>query len=354
MAEALSPERPPGGEGRQNERPGADLAAGLSGFGACAPVGDRPFATEARDGFVPAYRRLLARGELGARAERAMDRLRACDLCARYCRVDRTQGVRGAVCRTGLRAMVSSFAPHHGEERPLRGWAGSGTIFFAWCNLRCVYCQNWEISQEGEGRETSARELADMMLALEAAGCHNINFVSPSHVVAQILEALALAAADGLRLPLVYNTGGYDSPEALALLDGVIDIYMPDLKYGNSEIARKYSKIRDYVAVKEMHRQVGDLRLDERGLAVRGLLVRHLVLPGGLAGTEEAMRFLAEEISRETYVNLMAQYRPSHRAGEYAELARRPSPSELRAAFAAARAHGLARFDDESFWMLNA
>ena len=359
MAEALSPERPPGGEGRQNERPGADLAAGLSGFGACAPGGDRPFATEARDGFVPAYRRLLARGELGARAERAMDRLRACDLCARYCRVDRTQGVRGAVCRTGLRAMVSSFAPHHGEERPLRGWAGSGTIFFAWCNLRCVFCQNWEISQEGEGRETSARELADMMLALEAAGCHNINFVSPSHVVAQILEALALAAADGLRLPLVYNTGGYDSPEALALLDGVIDIYMPDLKYGNSEIARKYSKIRDYVAVnraavKEMHRQVGDLRLDERGLAVRGLLVRHLVLPGGLAGTGEVMRFLAEEISRDTYVNLMAQYRPSHRAGEYAELARRPSPSELRAAFAAARACGLARFDDESSWMLNA
>jgi putative pyruvate formate lyase activating enzyme len=319
----------------------------------------RPPDAEAGERFVPAYRRLLASGELRARAARALDRLRACDLCARYCRVDRTRDIRGAVCRTGARAVVSSYGPHHGEERPLRGWAGSGTIFFAWCNLRCVYCQNWEISQEGEGRETSARELADMMLALQDAGCHNINFVSPSHVVAQILEALALAVPDGLGLPLVYNTGGYDSPEALALLDGVIDIYMPDLKYGDSEVARKYSKIRDYVAVnraavKEMHRQVGDLRLDARGLAVRGLLVRHLVLPGELAGTAAVMRFLTEEVSRDTYVNLMAQYRPSHRASEYAELARRPSPAELRAARTAARACGLARFDEESLGLPDA
>ncbi|MBI4183016.1 MAG: radical SAM protein [Proteobacteria bacterium] len=304
-------------------------------------------------GFESAYRRLLASGELAARARLAQAHLESCDLCARHCRVDRTRTIRGAVCRTGARAVVHGFGPHHGEEDVLRGWRGSGTIFFSWCNLRCVFCQNWEISWKGEGAEVSARELADMMLALERMGCHNINLVSPSHVVAQVIEALALAAAGGLSLPLVYNTGGYDSPEALALLDGVVDVYMPDMKYGDSELARRYSHVPDYVrvnraAIVEMHRQVGDLVIDADGLARRGLLVRHLVLPDGIAGTEAVMRFLAEEVSRGTYVNIMAQYRPCYRAEDYPPLARPVRREEVREAIAIARRHGLVRLDRDS------
>jgi len=246
--------------------------------------------------------------------------------------------------------VVSSFGPHHGEEAPLSGRRGSGTIFFSWCNLRCVFCQNWEISWKGHGEEVTAAALAEIMLRLQEQGCHNINFVSPSHAVAQIIEAVAIAAESGLNLPLVYNTGGYDSPEALALLDGVIDIYMPDMKYGGSDTARKYSKIRDYAAVnraavKEMHRQVGDLVLDPAGIARRGLLVRHLVLPGGLAATETVLAFLAEEISKDTYLNLMDQYRPCHKASDYPELNRRPSAGELQEARKTARRFGLRRLD---------
>lgn len=300
--------------------------------------------------FVPAYRALLETGELAERADQARRRLADCDLCARYCRVNRREGIRGAVCRTGDKACVSSFAPHFGEEDPLRGIHGSGTVFFAWCNLRCVYCQNWDISWKGEGREVSAGELAAMMLDLQKAGCHNINLISPSHVVAQILEALVIAAEAGLCLPLVYNTGGYDSMEALELLDGVIDIYMPDLKYNDAAIARRYSKVRGYpkfnrAAVREMHRQVGNLVLDENGVALRGLLVRHLVLPGGLAGTAEVLGFLAEEISKDTYLNLMAQYRPGYKACDYYGLDCRPSVAELREADEAARKLGLTRLD---------
>jgi len=300
--------------------------------------------------FEPAYLRLHRTGELAERARRAVARLKACDLCARYCRVDRTVSVEGAVCRTGRRAVVHAAFPHHGEERPLRGAGGSGTIFFSFCNLRCLYCQNWEISWDGEGREVDAPELARLMLALQTQGCHNVNLVTPSHVVAQVLEALALAAGDGLRLPIVYNTGGYDSPEALALLDGVVDIYMPDMKYGDSRLARRYSKVPDYAevnraAVKEMHRQVGELRVDARGVAQRGLLVRHLVLPGGVAGSEEVMGFIAEELSRDTYVNVMDQYRPCYRANEVPEIGRRPTGAEIRGAFEAARRHGIHRLD---------
>jgi putative pyruvate formate lyase activating enzyme len=289
-------------------------------------------------------------GELADRARVAVNHLRACNLCARQCGVDRHRGAEGAACRTGRLAVVHSYGPHHGEEDPLRGTSGSGTIFFSWCNMRCLYCQNWDISWEGHGREVQVDELAAMMLELQAQGCHNINLVSPSHVVAQVLEAVALAAPAGLRLPLVYNTGGYDSLAALRLLDGVVDIYMPDAKYADDGLARRYSKIRGYVAanraaIKEMHRQVGNLTLDARGIACRGLLVRHLVLPGGLAGTEVVLRFVAEEISRETYVNVMGQYRPCYRAGEYPELTRRPTPAEMRAAFAAADRLGLIRLD---------
>ncbi len=254
------------------------------------------------------------------------------------------------MCRTGERAVVASYGPHHGEEDCLSGWRGSGTIFFSWCNLRCVFCQNWDISQKGIGRQVAPAELAAMMLALQADGCHNINFVSPSHVVAQILAAVEIAARQGLTLPLVYNTGGYDSMEALALLDGVIDIYMPDMKYGDAGLARKYSKARGYVAanraaVKEMHRQVGDLVTDARGMARRGLLVRHLVLPGGIAGTDEVAAFLAGEVSRDTYVNIMDQYRPCYRADEYPQLDHALLHDEYEAALATAARHGLRRFD---------
>ncbi len=301
-------------------------------------------------GFRPAYLELLEGGRLRRRAEAALDLFGECVLCARHCEVDRTGDAKGAVCRTGPKARISSFGPHHGEENPLRGTRGSGTIFFAWCNLRCLFCQNWDISWKGEGTEVDATELAAMMLSLQIQGCHNINVVSPSHAAAQILEAVAIAAENGLRLPLVWNSGGYDSAETLELLDGVVDIYMPDMKYGDSDLARKYSKIRDYVgvnrrAVAEMHRQVGDLALDGRGIATRGLLVRHLVLPNGLAGTEEVLGFLANEVSRDTYINIMGQYRPCYRAHEYPELNRRPSADEMREAFGIAERLGLERLD---------
>lgn len=276
-----------------------------------------------------------------------------CDLCARYCHVNRLVTIQGAVCRTGERAVVHSFGPHHGEEHVLRGWNGSGTIFFSWCNLRCVYCQNWEISQKGIGRAIEPKEIALMMLELQAQGCHNINLVSPSHVVAQILSAINIAAERGLHLPLVYNTGGYDSPEALALLDGVIDIYMPDMKYGDSETARKYSRVRNFTevncaAVKEMHRQVGDLVLNERGLARRGLLIRHLILPGNLAGSEKVLAFIAKEISPNTYLNLMDQYRPCYRADEYPPLDRSITAEEFSSVLEMANRYGLRRLDQWS------
>jgi putative pyruvate formate lyase activating enzyme len=298
----------------------------------------------------PAYAALLKSGELAERARMAVERLRSCDLCARYCRVNRLESAKGAVCRTGRRAVVHSFGPHHGEERPIRGRRGSGTLFFSWCNLRCVFCQNWEISQQGLGQEVEAEELAGIMLELQRAGCHNVNLVTPSHVVAQTLEALVVAAGRGLALPLVYNTGGYDSPEALALLDGVVDIYMPDMKYGDSEVAHRYSHVRGYVevnqaAVREMHRQVGDLVLGDDGVARRGLLVRHLVLPGDLANTERVFAFLAREISPRTHVNLMAQYRPCYRAYDCPPLDRSITPEEWRAALAVARRYGLPLVD---------
>lgn len=310
-------------------------------------------------GFEPAYLALHRSGELRRRVAEAYERLRECDLCARQCRVDRRRGEVGG-CNTGERAVVCSYHAHFGEEDPLVGTHGSGTIFFSWCNLRCQYCQNYDISQMGTGREVEPEALAAMMLQLQAEGCHNINFVSPSHVVAQILAGLLIAAEAGLRLPLVYNTGGYDSLAALQLLDGVFDIYMPDMKYADEATARKYSKIKDYpavnqAAVKEMHRQVGDLTLDERGVARRGLLVRHLVLPNGLAGTAEIARFLAQEVSRDTYINVMDQYRPCYRAAEYPELNRRLTPAEYEEAVRAVQSAGLWRLDERRprlFWLL--
>jgi putative pyruvate formate lyase activating enzyme len=301
--------------------------------------------------FQPAYLELYASGELVQRAETARQHLKYCDLCGRYCKVDRTLQV--GVCRTKTKARVASFNPHFGEENPLRGWGGSGTIFFSWCNLRCQYCQNHDISQSPAGDELDAKELATIMLWLQKAGCHNINLVSPSHVVAQILEALIVAVEYGLKLPLVYNTGGYDSPESLELLDGVVDIYMPDMKYSDPGIALRMSRIKDYprinqAAVREMHRQVGDLILDERGIAQRGLLIRHLVLPDDQAGSEATFRFLAKEISKNTYLNVMAQYRPAFRARKFPPFDRPLKREEYQNALRLAQEAGLYRLDSRN------
>jgi putative pyruvate formate lyase activating enzyme len=310
--------------------------------------------------FEPAYLNLLRSGELKERVKEAYKRLEACDICARECGVNRRESTKGAVCRTGERAVVSSYNPHFGEEAPLVGRHGSGTIFFSWCNLRCQFCQNYEISQLGQGREVEPEELATMMLRLQAMGCHNINLVSPSHVVPQILAGLLIAAQAGLQIPLVYNTGGYDSLRTLQLLDGIVDIYMPDMKYADEEVAWKYSKIKNYpqvnqAAVKEMHRQVGDLVLDEGGVALRGLLVRHLILPEGLAGTAEIVRFLGEEVSRNTYLNIMDQYRPCYKAHELPPLERRITPEEYAEAVRLAQETGLNRLDERRsrrVWLL--
>lgn len=307
--------------------------------------------------FEPAYLALLRSGELARRAQLAYERLEACNICPRECGVNRRESAKGAVCKTGERAVVSSYNPHFGEESPLVGRGGSGTIFFTRCNLKCQYCQNYEISQLGQGREVEPEDLAAMMLQLQEMGCHNINFVSPTHVVPQIIVGVLIAAQAGLRLPLVYNTGGYDSLTTLELLDGIFDIYMPDLKYADAEIAQKYSKIKDYprhnqAAVKEMHRQVGDLVMDRRGVALRGLLIRHLVLPNRLAGTAEIVRFLAEEISRETYLNVMDQYRPCYKAHELPQVSRRLSPEEYAEAVRLARAAGLNRLDKRRSFLL--
>lgn len=306
--------------------------------------------TEATARTHPAYLALLRSGELQRRVDEAYRLLSLCHVCAWHCKADRTAGKEG-VCHTGMQARVGSAGPHPGEEDPLRGWRGSGTIFFSRCNLHCQFCQNSDISQCSSGREVEPEELAGMMLELQDLGCHNVNLVSPSHVVSQIMAALLIAAERGLRLPLVYNTGGYDSLEMLQLLDGVVDIYMPDMKYADEETARRYSKVVNYpeanqAAVREMHRQVGDLQVDDSGVATRGLLVRHLVLPEGLAGTGQIVQFLAEEISTNTYLNLMDQYRPAYKAHEYPALARPITREEYREAVQLARAAGLHRLDE--------
>jgi len=309
-------------------------------------------------GFVPAYIKLLETGEFKERVSQAYEHLSICDVCAWKCPVDRHAGKVG-MCRTGVRARISSYAPHMGEEDPLRGWRGSGTIFFSRCNLRCQYCQNYDISQSDTGYEIEPEGLAAIMLELSALGCHNINLVSPSHVVPQILAAVMIAAQAGLRLPLVYNTGGYDSLEMLELLDGVVDIYMPDMKYASPRLGKIYSKASNYPrvnqdAVREMHRQVGDLLIDEHGLATRGLLVRHLVLPENIAGTSEIVSFLAREISPDTYLNLMDQYRPAYKANQYPKLNRRITAQEYQAAVRMAHEAGLHRLDDRKrmVWFL--
>jgi len=296
----------------------------------------------------PAYLDMPQMGELQRRAEEAERLLEGCRVCPRECLAQRLQGETG-VCGVADKAMVASYGPHFGEEAPLVGVGGSGTIFLAHCNLCCVFCQNFEISQMDEGRTVSTAELAQMMLDLQRMACHNINFVTPTHQVPQILRALLAAIEGGLQVPLVYNCGGYESLETLRLLDGVFDIYMPDFKYGDADVANRYSKVEGYpeiakAAFREMHRQVGDLVMDRRGIARRGLLVRHLVLPKNLAGTAEVVRFLAG-LSNDTYVNIMTQYRPCYQAHEYPALAERTTRAEYEEAFRLAREAGLHRLD---------
>jgi putative pyruvate formate lyase activating enzyme len=291
----------------------------------------------------------LSRTELWKRVSQAGEILKECTLCPRNCRVDRTSGDVG-FCKTKDRPFVSSWGPHFGEERPLVGRFGSGTIFFSRCNLGCVFCQNWTISHAGEGDETSVESLAKVMLDLQAMGCHNINLVTPTHQMPMILHSLAIAAESGLSVPIVYNCGGYESVVALKLLDGVIDIYMPDFKYADPAMALEYSQAKDYpqsakAAIQEMHRQVGDLEIDERGIALRGLLIRHLVLPDGIAGTREVVKFISEEISKNTYLNIMDQYYPCYKASQHPSLTRRITGREYADAVEMALDAGLKRLD---------
>lgn len=297
----------------------------------------------------PAYLKACRDNVLPERIEQALSIIERCVLCPRNCKVNRLQDGRG-VCRTGRYAAVSSYGPHFGEEDPLVGSRGSGTIFFTHCSLCCVFCQNYDISHQGEGSEVRPQGLAAIMLQLQGRGVHNINFVTPSHVVPQILEALPLAIAAGLHVPLIYNSSGYDRVAALALLDGIFDIYMPDLKFADAAVAERYCNAPDYpekarAAVKEMHRQVGDLEIDDNGVAVRGLLVRHLVMPEDKAGTGKLMRFLADEVSQNTYVNIMDQYRPCGDAAQFAELNRAITGAEYREALQATQNAGITRLD---------
>jgi putative pyruvate formate lyase activating enzyme len=299
---------------------------------------------------APAYLKALETGILQRRANQGREALADCTLCPRRCGVNRTAGETGT-CKTGRRAVVASYNAHFGEETPLVGRHGSGTIFFSNCSLQCNFCQNYEISHLGEGRSIADDQLATIMLELQRSGCHNINLVTPSHVVPQILAAVHLAARRGLTVPLVYNCSGYDLVETLQLLDGIVDIYMPDFKFWHPTVARDTCNAADYPelakqALLEMHRQVGDLAIDKAsGLAYRGMLVRHLVLPGGLAGTAKIMAFIADSLSRNTYVNVMSQYRPCGRAREMPALAVALSPAEYDQAVRAAKAAGITRLD---------
>jgi len=298
---------------------------------------------------TPSYRILNESRDLQHRIERARQILTSCTLCPRQCKVDRLTGELG-ICKTGESALVADYSPHFGEERPLVGKNGSGTIFFARCNLLCLFCQNFDISHHGCGTPVTDRQLADIMLDLQQQGCQNINFVTPTHVVPQILAALPFAIKDGLTVPLVYNCSGYETTETLELLDGIIDIYMPDFKFWKPESAALYAGAPDYperarTALKEMHRQVGDLSLDRSGLAQRGLLIRHLVMPGGLGETEEILRFIASEISRDSYVNLMDQYHPCGRAADFWPLDKPLTVEDYRQAVEIAKQAGITRLD---------
>jgi len=296
----------------------------------------------------------LSKKELAKRIDALFEIMENCEVCPRNCHVNRTKDEKG-FCKLGKLPVVSSFHLHFGEEKPLVGSGGSGTIFFTSCNLSCVYCQNYEISQLRIGEEISFEKLADIMIGLENKGCHNINLVSPTPQVPQIIKALSIAIEKGLKLPLVYNTSSYDSVKVLKLLDGIVDIYMPDVKYSDNKIALKYSKVSGYFeamkkAIKEMHHQAGDLKLNKQGIAIRGLLVRHLVLPNNLAGSDEIFEFLSKEISKDTFLNIMNQYHPCYEAFKCPELSRRITNEEYEETLKLAKQKGLKRlYGDKSF-----
>jgi len=312
--------------------------------------------------FKPSYLELLQSRELDRSIEILYGILKSCEICARKCRVNRLEGQEG-YCKSGKELVVSSYGPHFGEEEPLVGRdrglvipdklgirpvGGSGTIFLTGCNLLCIYCQNYDISHLRYGRATTESQIASYTVELQNAGCYNINFVTPTHFTPQLVRSIKIAAEDGLHLPIVWNCGGYENVETIKLLNGIVDIYMPDMKYGASERARKYSNAPDYFerckeSVKEMHRQVGDLKLDERGIAYRGLLIRHLVLPNGLAGSAQVLKFIAEEVSPNSYVNIMSQYRPEGGAYNYKELNRCPTREEFYRVVGIAEKLGLTR-----------
>ncbi len=298
---------------------------------------------------TPSYIKLHSEGKLRIRAAKAVSLMESCHICPRACGVNRLKGETG-FCETGSKARVASYNAHFGEESPLVGRYGSGTIFLSSCNLFCSFCQNYDISHLAEGVEVGPKQMASMMLHLAEKGCHNINFVTPSHVVPQIIEALIFAVEQGLKVPLVYNSSGYDRKETLELLDGIFDIYMPDFKFWDSKWADRFCKAPDYreattEAIKEMHRQVGDLVIDDEGVAVRGLLVRHLVMPNRVAGTDEIMKFFADNISTNTYMNVMDQYRPCGTAHQDEFINRRLTAQEYRNAVSAAKNAGLTRLD---------
>ncbi|MBN4050742.1 radical SAM protein [bacterium AH-315-G05] len=298
--------------------------------------------------YKPGYLNLLSNGELENRVKTLKQMLKNCVLCPHQCGVNRFNGEIG-YCKTLDNCVISGAQPHFGEEEELVGKYGSGSIFFSYCTLRCVFCQNYEISYCGEGQIVSTNQLAEMMLSLQSKGCHNINLVSPSHIVPQIVEAIFIASKKGLHIPIVYNTNGYDLTDTLRLLEGIVDIYMPDIKFSDNHTALKYLKVKNYYtfaknAVREMYKQVKDLKTDDRNIAYKGLLVRHLVLPQNLAGTEKIIRFIADDISTNTYFNIMAQYYPAHRSYTFEELSRRISREEYQVAVDSAKLAGLKRY----------
>ena len=293
----------------------------------------------------PAYLESYHNGSLNKIIEKTFKMLESCCICPRKCKVNRLKDERG-FCKTGLKPRVCSFMPHHGEEPPISGPQGSGTIFFSHCNMACVYCQNYEFSQLGQGRDVEFEELASFMLELQKMSCHNINLVTPTHVMPQILKALEIAISQGLNLPIVYNTGGYELPQIIKLLDGIVDIYLPNMRYAEEAAAIKYSSAPDYPkynqeAVKEMQRQVGVANIDNAGIIKRGIVIRHLVLPNNIAGTDKIMKFISEEISQDSYISLMSQYLPYYKASSFKEISRRITKQEYAAAKQTMQKYGL-------------
>ena len=294
---------------------------------------------------IPSYLELYKTGKLEQIADKAYKLLECCSICPRKCKVDRLKGELG-FCKIGALPRVCSYMSHHGEEPPISGTKGSGTIFFSYCNMNCCYCQNYEFSQLGDGRQVTLETLAGFMIELQELGCHNINLVTPTHVMPHILKSLNIAVAKGLKIPLVYNTSGYELPESIKMLEGIVDIYLPDMRYADEQMSIKYSSAPGYPkynqdSVKEMHRQVGLARLDRNGIIEKGLIIRHLVLPNNVSGSEEIMKFIAEEISKDTYISLMSQYTPYYKAHEFTEIARRITYEEYENAKQIMHEHGL-------------